>query len=385
VVLEKFIVSMSNPIRVLHVLGNLNQGGAESRIMDIYRAIDKSKVQFDFAIHTEQDCFFSKEVLELGGRYYIFPRFDGKNYFEYRRAWKDFFNVHKEYDIIHGHMTSTAFIYLKIAKLNNVKIRIAHARSAGKVSLLRKYLSKLSKINATNLLAVSKLAAISEFGKQALSKGEISIIPNAIDAEKYKFNPQKRNEVQSNLNIKNKLVIGHIGSFRYPKNHTFLIDIFKEIRIKRDDAVLLLIGDGELKENIEKKVSALNIQESVFFLGNRSDVPLLLQAMDALLFPSIYEGLPGVVLEAQASGLPCIISDAITNEVNITSYVEFISLSESANFWAEKVIANSYKKREDTFLNFVEKSYDIKSVTKWYENFYLSKEHNNEKSKNYIE
>ena len=361
-------------IRVLHVLGSLDQGGAESRIMDIYRVIDRSVFQFDFIIHTYEDCYFTAEVEELGGRVFIVPRFNGNNYFEYKKAWSVFFELHPEYKIIHGHITSTAFIYLKLAKKFKLPLRIAHSRSASKSSIVRRFTSKLSKKYATHLFAVSKLAAISEFGKKLVEKNKVSIIPNAIDVSKYIYNLGIRDKVVKHLTLEGKIVLGHIGSFRYPKNHDFLIDVFHEVKKIKNEAVLLLVGSGELQNNIRIKVNELNIQDSVIFLGNRSDVSELLQVMDLLLFPSIYEGLPGVVLEAQAAGLPCVISDSITKEVKITELVNYISLDKPLTYWTKTIIDSiENTTRVNTFASFIENGYDIESVVSWYEDFYVKK------------
>ena len=246
-------MNKSKPIRVLHVFGRLNSGGAESRTMDIYRSIDREKVQFDFAIHTEEDCFFTNEVKALGGRIYSFPRFNGKNYFSYRKAWNRFFKEHREYEIIHGHQTSTGFIYLKEARKYNLPIRIAHSRNSNKDSILKKYTCKLAKFYATHLFAVSKLAGISEFGKRTVQKGKVKIIPNAINANKYSLNQEVRKEKRKELGVENNFVICHIGRFHPQKNHEFLLQVFKCIKYKRDDIKLVLIGDGPLKNQIEKK------------------------------------------------------------------------------------------------------------------------------------
>lgn len=367
-------MNKSKPIRVLHVFGRLNSGGAESRTMDIYRSIDREKVQFDFAIHTEEDCFFTNEVKALGGRIYSFPRFNGKNYFSYRKAWNRFFREHREYKIIHGHQTSTGFIYLKEARKYNLPIRIAHSRNSNKDSILKKYTCKLAKFYATHLFAVSKLAGISEFGKRTIQKGKVKIIPNAIKANKYSLNQEVRKEKRKELGVENNFVICHIGRFHPQKNHEFLLQVFKCIKYKRDDIKLVLIGDGPLKDQIEKKVLELGIEDSVIMAGIRTDVPQLLQAMDVLLLPSFFEGLPGVVLEAQAAGLPCVISDKITDEVKITDLVEYISIDKSEECWAEKVMRLSEGfERRNTYNEIVQSGYDIESVAKWYQEFYLKR------------
>lgn len=372
--LDRGFDKMDEPIRVLHVFGRLDSGGAESRTMDIYRQIDRSKVQFDFAIHTEDECFFTDEIKSLGGRIYSFPRFNGKNYFQYKNSWNKFFKEHAEYQIIHGHQTNTAFVYLKEAKANNVPIRIAHSRNSNKENLIKKHICKLSKLYATHLFAVSKIAGSSEFGEKAVNDGIVRILPNAIDAKKYSFNKEARKNKRLELGIENEMLIIHIGRFHPQKNHIFLLEVFSQILMSEPNAKLLLVGDGSLRGEIVKEISDKNIKESVIIAGIRSDVPELLQAADILLFPSLFEGLPGVVLEAQAAGIPCIISDKITPEVKITDLVEYVSLEEDTKYWAE-ISINSVSKacREDVSKKIVEAGYDIKSVSKWYEDYYKNK------------
>lgn len=364
---------MESSIRVLHVFGSLDMGGSESRTMDIYRTIDRKKVQFDFAIHTSEEVFFSNEIESLGGKIFRFPRFNGKNYFSYKKAWVNFLKENPKYKIIHGHQTSTGFIYLKVAKKNNIPLRIAHSRNSNKDNLIKKYTCKISRYYATNLFAVSKLAGVSEFGNKAVRSGKVKIIPNAIDAMKYSYNPEVRKKKRKELGIEDNFIICHIGRFHPQKNHKFLLDCFQYIKSKNNNVKLILIGDGPLKNDIQKEIFDRGIENSVILTGIRSDVPELLQAMDVLVFPSFYEGLPGVVLEAQASGLPCVISDTITDEVKITDLVEFVSLKESAKYWAEKTLTFQQDlQRRNTFEEFVKEGYDIRSVAKWYEEFYLN-------------
>jgi glycosyltransferase involved in cell wall biosynthesis len=364
---------MSEPIRVLHVLGRLDLGGAESRTMDIYRKIDRSKVQFDFAIHTEDKCFFTDEVKALGGKIFSFPRFNGKNYFQYKKSWNKFFREHPEYRIVHGHQTTTGFVYLKEAKTNNVPIRIAHSRNSNKENLAKKHLCKLSKLYATHLVAVSSIAGISEFGFKAVINDLVKILPNGIDAKKYSFNKEVRNMKRKELGLKEEISVFHIGRFHPQKNHMFVLEVFKEILSLEPKAKLLLVGDGELRDEIEYKIYDMKIENSVTLAGIRSDVPDLLQAADVLLFPSFYEGLPGVVLEAQAAGLPCVISASITSEVGITDLVEYVSLDKDAQYWADKLICSlrNYKRR-NTYHEIVQAGYNIESVSKWYQDFYLN-------------
>lgn len=282
------------------------------------------------------------------------------------------FQKHPEYRIVHGHQTNTGFVYLKEARANNVPIRIAHSRNSNKENFIKKHICKLSKLYATHLFAVSRVAGISEFGEKAVNEGTVKILPNAIDAKKYTFNEKTRKSKRTELGIENEMIVIHIGRFHPQKNHMFLLEVFCQILKSEPKAKLLLVGDGSLRGDIVKEISKKNIQESVIITGIRSDVPELLQAADILLFPSLYEGLPGVVLESQASGLQCIISDKITKEVRVTNLVNFISLEESAEYWAQEVlrIAN-LNKRRNMYSAIAEAGYDSKSVSKWYENFYI--------------
>lgn len=364
---------MKQPIRVLHVFGRLDAGGAESRTMDIYREIDKTKIQFDFAIHTEDECVFSQEVRDLGGKIFTFPRFNGKNYYQYKKKWINFFEKNSNYKIIHGHQTSVAFIYLNVAKQFNIPVRIAHSRNSNKDSKIKKYTSKLSRYAATDLFAVSKVAGASEFGKRLLRNEKVRIIPNGIDAAKYSFKQDIRIKKRKELKVDDKLVIGHIGRLHSQKNHEFLLQIFKELLKINKQAKLLLIGEGELQKQINQRLLDLKIEKHVELLGERSDVPDLLQAFDVLLFPSLYEGLPGVVLEAQAAGLPSIISDTITREVKITDLVEYNSLDAPAMEWATKSLSIVEKtERKNMYPEFVKTGYDIDSVSKQYQDFYIN-------------
>lgn len=365
------------PLRVLHVFGGLDSGGAESRTMDIYRKLDKDKVQFDFLIHTNKKGFFEDEILNMGGRIHRVPRLSFKTIFAYSNAVKNFFNSHPEYKIVHGHMLSTAFIYLKIAKSKGVPVRIAHSRSGSRaqkdvVAKIKNFTDKLSRLHATHLFAVSKLAGYGAFNKKRVESGEVKIIPNAIDSKRYNFNENKRNEIREKLGLNNNLVIGHIGRFSPQKNHLFILNVFTEIQKNQPKSKLVLIGDGPMQSQIKEKITALDLEDSAFLLGVREDVQDLLQAMDVLLFPSTHEGLPGVVLEAQAAGLPSVISDTITDEVKITDLVKYISLTMEKDDWAKEVINMVMEtERENTHESIVKVGYDIASVAKWYESFYL--------------
>lgn len=364
-------------IRVLHVLGTTNLGGAESRIMELYRCIDRSKVQFDFLVHTREEGHYSKEIRELGGHIYSLPRFKVINLAEYKKAIRSFFREHQEFVAVQGHMTSTASIYLPIAKKENPSIvTIAHARSAGVDKGAKGYVTKILrrslKKKADYCFTCSKEAGISVFGKKWVEQGNVWTIPNAIDANRFQYNEAVRKEVREQLGIQDKFVIGHVGRFGFMKNHTYLVDIFAELCKQREDMALVLIGKGEEEANIHEKLKNLGIEDKVLFLGNQFDVERYYQAFDYFVFPSTFEGFPGSVAEAQAAGLHCLISDRITREVALTDLVSYRSIEEEPGLWAEEILQNADKAfiREDMREEIARKGFDVNTQAALMEEFY---------------
>lgn len=361
------------PIRVLQVFASLDRGGAETMIMNIYRNINRNRVQFDF-VANEKECEYSyeKEIRELGGRIFYVPEFNIVNYMIYKRTWKNLLSEHPEWKIVHGHHTSPAFVYLKEAKAQN-RITIAHSHIAGGESSFKSYMKVILRYPiryiADYLFACSKSAAKWMFGKYYTSA---YIINNAIDAQKFSFRENIREVKRKELGIENKFVIGHIGRFQTQKNHKFLIDVFKIIHSRNNNAVLLLVGDGELRQTIIEKVENLGLSDNVIFTGVRSDIPELLQAMDVFVFPSLYEGLGIAVIEAQAAGLHCIVADTIPKEAYITDLIESIPLTEKEDIWAERILKyNNGYNRQNTYEEVKSKGYDIYETTRWLEEFYL--------------
>lgn len=366
-----------NPIRVLHVLGTVNLGGAESRIMELYRCIDRSKVQFDFLVHTTEQGHYSKEIQELGGRIYSLPRFKVINLAEYKKAIRQFFKEHKEFAAVQGHMTSTASIYLPIAKKENPSIiTIAHARSAGVDKGIKGYVTKLLrsslKYKTDYCFTCSEEAGIAVFGKKWVKKGRVWTIPNAIDVNRFQYNEAVRKAVREELAIQDKFVIGHVGRFGFMKNHTYLVDIFAELCRNREDMALVLIGKGEEEARIREKLHALEIEDKVIFLGNRFDVERYYQAFDYFVFPSVFEGLPGSVVEAQAAGLHCLVSDRVTGEVVLTDLVSCRSIEEEPKLWAEEILKNAKEAlvRSDMREAIAKKGFDVNTQAERMEKFY---------------
>lgn len=369
---------MSEPIRVLQVFAQMNRGGAETMIMNLYRNIDRTKVQFDFIVHTNEKCAFDDEIMSLGGHIYRVPRYTGKNHFQYKKAWQEFFKKHPEYKIIHGHVRSTASIYLKIAKKYGLTT-IAHSHNTssgtGFSAAVKNLMQYPIRYTADHLFACSMSAGKWLFGEKALKKENFHILKNAIDTKKFIFNKSIRAEKRQELQVGNRFLIGHVGRFHPQKNHDFLVNVFKEIHDRNKNAVLLLVGDGELRESIKNKVDDLGLTDNVIFTGVRSDVPELFQAMDVFLFPSNYEGLGIVVVEAQAAGLPCVVADTIPVEAFISDLVTELSLTQSKIDWAMSVLEHVNEKeyeRPNTMNLIKNKGYDILDTSKKIEQFYLN-------------
>ncbi len=365
----------NKPLHVLHVFGRLNRGGAESRVMDLYRNMDRTKVQFDFMQHTTRVCDFQTEIEQLGGKVYHVPPFRFWNYFSYCKAWKQFIREHPEIRIVHGHMTSTASVYLPIAHKKGV-FTIAHSRNAGVdkgiKGKLTKFLRRNLKEKCDRCFACSKLAGEAVFGKEAMEQGNVTIIPNAIDAARFTFDPEERKKKREELHIRpEEFLIGEVGRFDPQKNQKYAVEILAECRKKNFPAKLILIGEGPLMENVRQQVEELQLQKYVIFTGLQKNVAPFYQAMDFFLLPSFYEGLPGVAVEAQASGLRGILSDAITTETAMTTLMEFRSVQEPAEVWADRIIACGHYERQNTLKELQEAGFDVKSLAKQLQDFYL--------------
>ena len=362
-------------LHVLHVFGKLNRGGAESRVMDLYRNVDRAKVQFDFMQHTTKVCDFQPEIEQLGGKVYHVPPFRFWNYFSYCKAWKQFIREHPEIRIVHGHMTSTASIYLPIVHKRGV-FTIAHSRNAGVdkgiKGKLTKFLRRNLKEKCDRCFACSKLAGEAVFGKKAMEQGRVTIIPNAIDAARFTFDPEVRRQKREELHIRpEELLIGEVGRFDPQKNQKYAVEILAECRKKNFPAKLILIGEGPLMETVRQQVEELQLQEYVIFTGLQKNVVPFYQAMDFFLLPSFYEGLPGVAVEAQASGLRGILSDAITTETAMTSLMEFRNVQEPAEVWADRIMACGHYERQNTLKEMQEAGFDVKNLAKRLQDFYL--------------
>ena len=379
---------MSEAIRILNVVGLMSPGGIETLIMNIYRNIDREKVQFDFLTHKGIDGKFDDEIRKLGGRIYKMPQIRNGNktyywkFLEYKKALKAFFKEHPEYHVIHGHMTNTASLYMPIAKkYGNVTCCIAHSHLTqarpGLAGFITDIHKKIPKV-ATDYFACSEMAAHWIFPDKDIMNGNVKIIKNGVDPKRFYFNKEKRDDIREKFNLQNKIVIGNVARFKTEKNHNFQIDIFDELHKINSDSVLMLVGTGELVDEIKKKVQQKGLEDSVLFLGSRSDVQDLMLAMDVFLLPSLYEGLPVVGIEAQAAGLPVVTSTGVTTETDITGNVVFLDLALGAKAWAKRIleIYGTFE-RKDMFTYIHENGYDITETAKWIQEFYLKKHFQN--------
>lgn len=309
------------PIIVAQIMGKWVGGGVESVIMNYYRHLDRSKVQFDFICDEDSTRIPYDEIKKLGGRVFLVPKY--QNLPKYLKVLEKLFKEN-QYRIVHSNINTLSVFPLYAAKKAGVPIRISHSHSTSnpkewKRNLIKNILRPFSKRYATDYFACSEVAGRYLFGNKSFDRGKVKIIHNAIDVEKFKFDEVARKKLRKEFGIKDStIVIGHVGRFVQQKNHTFLVDVFKEYHKKNPDSKLLLVGSGPLEDEIKKKVEKLGLKNSVLFLGQRDDINKLYSAMDVFCLPSLYEGLPVVGVEAQAAGLPCVFSDKITNDTVIT-------------------------------------------------------------------
>ena len=377
---------MEKPIRILQVLTIMNRGGAETMIMNYYRNIDRSKIQFDFLLHRKEKGAFDDEIKSLGGKIYKMQNLSLKNIPAYVKSLDFFLKNHKEYKVIHSHINAFSVFILRAAKKNNVPIRIAHSHTSlynlniNPFSKKRNSLSFAIKFIVQNLFKL-KIPAYANyyfscgdkagqwlFGKKNISK--VKIINNAIDSDLFTYNEDKSLKMKKALSLEGKIVLGHVGNFVPEKNHSFLIKIYQEIKKINPKASLVLVGAFG-KYEIEKLVNG-SLPKDLNILGLRSDVPDILQAIDIFLFPSTNEGLPVTLIEAQAAGLKIIASDDITQELNMTNLIDFIPLENSPEYWA-KAVLNSYPyQRRNTKNQIIEGNYDIKRNASALQEFYIN-------------
>lgn len=360
-------------IRILHVVTHMNRGGLETILMNYYRNIDREKVQFDFLVHRQERAAYDDEIETLGGIIHRLPRLVPWSA-SYHRALNHFFAVHPEYRIVHVHQDCLSSVILKAAKKHGVPVRIAHSHNSNQDRNL-KYLVKLICKRSITTYATELFACSKQAGDWMFDGAPFLVLNNAIDAKLYQCDAERARMARARLSIpENALILGHVGRFCPQKNHSFLIDVFSQVLKRKPDAYLLLVGDGELKTDIEMMIQAQGMTERVVLTGVRGDIPDLLQAMDVFVFPSLYEGLGVCIIEAQAAGLPCLISDKVPIECKKTDLVRQIPLNDGTNAWADAALDAAKMPRRNTLEEIRAASYDIRENALWLQNFYLSKE-----------
>lgn len=357
-------------VRVLQVVTYMGRGGLETMLMNYYRHIDRNKVQFDFLVHRDFEADYDKEILSMGGKIYHISRLIpwSRNY---RDKLKKFFLDHPEYRIVHVHQDCLSSIALQCAKECNIPIRIAHSHSSSAVKNV-KYLIKLHYMKKIPNYATHLFACGTQAGDWMFSGKKYEIVRNAIDIGKYQYSSDIAQEVRHELGLEGKFIVGHVGNFTPAKNHPFLIEVFKEILKQKSDSQLLLVGGGEGLNSIQEAVQSMGMEENVTFTGVRTDVNRLMQAMDVFVFPSIYEGLPVTMIEAQASGLQCVISDHVSDECIVTKgLVTRVKLEDTPQKWSDLIIKRSHYERKNHRKEIENAGYDIVTEAKRLEKFYL--------------
>ena len=361
-------------IKILHIVPRLDSGGVERLLLNYYTYMDKTKFRFDFIVHGNEEGMIEKDFKQIGSKvFHIKPK--RGNFLDNLISM---YKIIKEnnYDVIHVHQGFISVFPIYFAKKANIKVRIAHSHLAFKkenafVTILNKIFKFYLKRYATHWFACGLDAAKYLWGDKALREGKVFIMKNAIELDKFRFNPYIRGKVRKNLNIEGKFVVGNVGRFSYQKNHEFLIKIFYEINKKDKNAVLLLVGNGELEQDIRKQVMEMGLEDSVIFLGARNDVNELMQAMDVFVLPSRFEGLPVVCIEAQAASLACFVSESITEEVKITDLIHFISLTKTPAYWSDEILrCKKTYERKDIVHNLTESGYQITYEFRKLENSY---------------
>lgn len=351
--------------RLLCIVSSLNAGGAETFLMKIHRSIDREKYQLDFCVMSNGVGVYEDEVKARGGR--IFRAAEKtknpvKCFLDIRRIVRE--NRYEYVMRVNQH--SLSVIDLLAAKSGGAKRLIMRSSNAGTTGRLNGALHRifmfLPKTVPNVKIAPSTEAAEFTFGKNAVKKGKASLLHNGLDYDAYKFDLSVRNDIRRTLGT-DGLILGHVGRFSKQKNHAFLLDVFKCLSELDDGARLALVGTGELEDEIKARAAELGLEEKIAFLGRRSDVPSLMSAFDVLALPSLYEGMPNVIIEAQASGLPCVISDTVTPEADITGLVKYLSVGLPPEKWAEAILESADRKRIDTREFFEREQYNTAQVT----------------------
>ena len=359
-------------IRILQCVNIMDRAGLENMLMNYYRNIDRTKIQFDFLTHREEKGAYEDEIISMGGKVYHAPRLYPQNYPLYFKWMKNFFTKHPEYKIVHSHIDAMSYFPLLAAKKASVPIRIAHSHSSKldrDIKLPIKYFALKKLPFVSNVYCACGQKA----GKFMFGSRRFSVIHNAIDLQKFSYEELKRKSKRDELDIeKDVFVIGHVGRYCYIKNQLFLIDIFSKLLQEKQNCMLLLIGNGPDEAKIKTKIDTLGISDKVKLLKNRDDVNELYQVMDVFVMPSLFEGLPVVGVEAQANGLPCILSNRISNEVILSDCVQMLDLDDGINAWKNAILSVDTKRSVDSINQLEANGYNVVRESKKLSEYYNS-------------
>lgn len=374
---------MSEPIKVLIMDTVMDRGGSEAMTMNFMRNMDRTKVQYDFLVHRDYKGAYEDEIKQLGGKIYricpVYPQYFGR----YKKEIRNFFENHPEYRIIHSNTMELGYFAYKEASKQGIPVIICHSHCVpvgfNLKQVVRWYFKHRMQKYITTRFACSVEAARWLFGEKNVRNTKI--IKNPIEARKYKFEQRSRDRIRREFSIENNtFVVGHVGRFFPEKNHDFLIDIFDSIHKKNPNTVLMLVGSGENGDNdpyvclAKEKIQQKNLENSVIFTGVRNDVPDILQAMDAFVFPSKTEGFGIALIEAQASGLRCFTSaKVVPKDVKVTDLLEFIDLNDSSEIWANSILQAEYcYPRDEYYKQIIKAGYDIEDCSKKMQEFYCN-------------
>jgi glycosyltransferase involved in cell wall biosynthesis len=354
-------------------MGGLELGGQETTVMDFYRCIDRTKVQFDFLITIDKVNHFEPEALSLGAHIYRRPM-RTKNPIMNAVGLIRVLRKNRDISIVHIHnKSSVVAVDVLLAKLCGIKVRIVHSRNtAYTMPAIHKIFQLLLGMTTTHFVGCSTEAGVSLFGLKTWTRKKPILMPNARRLTHYQYDPERRSKARAHNRLGDRFTLLHVARLTHQKNQRFLLELFAGVVVKNNNVVLIIVGDGELMRPLKAKAVDLGLGDYVRFLGQRNDIPDLMQAADIFILPSLNEGLPGVAIEAQAAGLPCLLSDTITPEVKLTPNVKFIPITQGIEPWVSGVLAYINFIRYDTIEDVRRAGYEVRDAAVRLQSLYLS-------------
>ena len=350
--------------RLLCVLSGMNRGGAETFLMKIDRSLDHSKYQMDFCINVKEKCAYEDEIMSLGGKIFRIPM-KTESMVNFKNGLYSVVKDNHYKNVLRITSNAAGFLDLKIAKEAGAKHTIARSSNASDGGRLKSIIAhRIGQLlwmkYVDTMIAPSDLAAKYTFGEKNYKDGRVYKLNNGLDLNAYHYDVEKRKMIRAKYDIpKEAIILGHVGRFAKQKNHMFLIQVFASYIKKHPDAYLMLIGDGDLRAEIERQVANVGLTDNIIFVGQTDEIAAYLSAMDVFAFPSLYEGMPNTVIEAQASGLPCVISDTITKEANVSGNVVYLPIDQVER-WVDYISGMDFKRKINADMS----AYDIKEVVK---------------------